>query len=52
MTARDTSLSAFRSLDLQGQERALMLLIHEHYPFPRSFTRKELAARTRWRKRA
>ena len=31
MTARDTSLEAFKSLDLQGQETALMRLVHIHF---------------------
>lgn len=47
MTARDTSLEAFKSLDLQGQETALMRLVHIHFPYSR-FTRKELSAKTGW----
>lgn len=48
MTVADTSLTAYRSLDLQQSEQALMRLVHMHFPFPRSFTRKELSAKTGW----
>jgi hypothetical protein len=48
MTVAATSVAAYRSLDLQQSEEALMRLVHLHFPFPTSFTRKELAAKTGW----
>jgi hypothetical protein len=47
MTARDTSLEALQSLDLQAQEEELLRLIRYHFQLGR-FTRKELAMRTGW----
>jgi hypothetical protein len=47
MTARDTSLEALNSIDLQAQENELLSLIRYHFQLGR-FTRKELAARTGW----
>lgn len=48
MGVRETSLSAYRSLDLQHSESELMRLVHLHYPYPAQFTRKELGERVRW----
>lgn len=47
MTARDTSLAALNSIDLQAQENELLALIRYHFQLGR-FTRKELAMRTGW----
>jgi hypothetical protein len=49
---RESSLDAYRTLersgDLQRREREVMLAIHDHFPYPRTFTRKELSERMGW----
>ena len=52
MSVRETSLEAYRALEnsgtLQRREREVILAVHRHFPFPLSFTRKELARAMGW----
>jgi hypothetical protein len=45
---RESSLGAYRSVDLQQREREVMLACHRHFPAPARFTRKELAKALGW----
>lgn len=48
MGVRETSLLAYRGIDLLKSEADLMRLVHLHYSRAAQFTRKELSAKTGW----
>lgn len=48
MSVRETSLEAYRALELQAQERELMLVCHRHF-HEKQFTRSDLEKVTGWK---